>query len=166
MNTNYLDTKFGLMESMMRNTLQKIENISSKMDMFTDRLVTVEMKMLHFEKEIHIVKLQQSSSGRHPQQRLQHQYVPHHTALTPLPIYNPYFRRPKPVPPPRPNRTTKQRLTQSVSSPQLPAAAPPIINPDHSPSHSIIIIIIIVYSPISNVWSYEFSGLATNDCKQ
>ena len=56
MDMNYLDTKFGLMESMMRNTLQKIENlhVSSKMDMchmFTDRLVTVERKMLHFERE-------------------------------------------------------------------------------------------------------------------
>ena len=35
------------------------------MDMFTDRLVTVERKMLHFEKKLHIVKLQQSSSGIH-----------------------------------------------------------------------------------------------------
>ena len=50
------------------------------MDMFTDRLVTVERKMLHFERELHIVKLQQSSSGRHPHRILQHQYVPQATA--------------------------------------------------------------------------------------
>ena len=31
---------------------------------FTDRLITVEREMLHFEKELHIVKLQPSSSGR------------------------------------------------------------------------------------------------------
>ena len=89
MDMNYLDTKFGLMESIMRNTLQKIENLSSKMDMFTDRLVTVERKMLHFERELHIVKLQQSSSGKQPQHRLPPKYVPQHTALPPLPIYNP-----------------------------------------------------------------------------
>ena len=64
MDMNYLDTKFGLMDSMMRNTLQKIENISFKMDMFTDHLVTVERKMVHFERELHIVKLQQSSSDQ------------------------------------------------------------------------------------------------------
>ena len=138
MDTNYLDTKFGLMETMMRNTLQKIENISSKMDMFTDRIITVERKMLHFEMELHIVKLQQSSPGRHPQHRLPPKYVPQHTALPPLPTYNPYFRRPKPVPPLRPNRTTNQPpITQSASPPQLPAPVPPIINPDHPPSHSI-----------------------------
>ena len=108
------------------------------MDMFTDRLVTVERKMLHFERELHIVKLQQSSSGRHPQHRLQHQYVPQHTALPPFPIYNPYFRRPNKVPPPRHNRATNQPpITQSASSPQLPSPVPPIINPDHPPSHSI-----------------------------
>ena len=108
MDMNYLDTKFGLMESMMRNTLQKIENLSSKMDMFTDRLVTVERKMLQFERELHIVKLQQSSSGKQPQHRLPPMYVPQHTALPPLPIYNPYLVRPRPVPSLRPNRTKNQ----------------------------------------------------------
>ena len=138
MDMNYLDTKFGLMESIMRNTLQKIKNLSSKMDMFTDRLVTVERKMLHFERELHIVKLQQSSSGKQPQHRLPPKYVPQHTALPPLPIYNPYFVRPRPVPPLRPNRTTNQPpITQSASSHQLPAPVPPIVNPDHPPSHSI-----------------------------
>ena len=108
------------------------------MDMFTDRIITVERKMLHFERELHIVKLQQSSPGRHPQHRLPPKYVSQHTALPPLPTYNPYFRRPKPVPPLRPNRTTNQPpITQSASPPQLPAPVPPIINPDHPPSHSI-----------------------------
>ena len=139
MDMNYLDTKFGLMESIMRNTLQKIENLSSKMDMFTDRLVTVERKMLHFERELHIVKLQQSLSGKQPQHRLLPKYVPQHTALPLLPIYNPYFVRPRPVRPPlRPNRTTNQPpITQSALSSQLPAPVPPIVNPDHPPSHSI-----------------------------
>ena len=127
-----------LMESMMRNTLQKIENISSKMDMFTDRLVTVERKMFHFERELHIVKQQQSSSGKQPHHGLPPKYVPQHTALPPLPIYNPCFVQPRPVPPLRPNRTTNQPpITQSASSPQLPAPVPRIINPDHSSSHSI-----------------------------
>ena len=57
--------------------------------------------------------------------------------MSPFPIYNPYFRRPKPVPPPRLNCVTNQPLTQSASSPLLPAPVPPIMNPDHTPSYSI-----------------------------
>ena len=65
-------------------------------------------------------------------------YVPQHTALPPLPIYNPYVVRPRRVPPLRPNGTTDQLpITQSASSPQLPAPVPPIIKPDHPLSHSI-----------------------------
>ena len=120
---------------MMRNTLQK--NREHKMDMLTVRLVIVERKMLQFERELHIVKLQQSSSGKQPQHRLPPKYVPQHAALPPLPLYNPYFVRPRPVPPRRPNRTTNQPpITQSASSPYLPAPVPPIINPNHPPSHS------------------------------
>ena len=64
------------------------------------------MKMLYFEREFYIVKPQQSSSGRHPQHRPPHQFFPQHTALPPFPIYTfPYFRRSKPVPPPRLNHS-------------------------------------------------------------
>ena len=59
-------------------------------------------------------------------------------SLSILPIYNPYLVRPRPVPPPRPNRTTNQPpIAQSASSPQLPAPVPHIINPDHPPNYSI-----------------------------
>ena len=93
--------------------------------------------MLHFERELHIVNLQQSLSGKQPQHRLPPMYVPQHPALSPLPIYNPYFVRPRPVPQLRPNRTPNQPpVTQSASSPQLPAPVLPIMNPDHPPSHS------------------------------
>ena len=100
------------------------------------------MKMLDFEREFHIIKLQQSSSGRHPQHKPPHQYYPQHTPLTLFPIYNPYFRRPKPVPPPRLNCATNHPLTQSASSPQLPVPVPPFMNPDHPPSH------LISHSPV------------------
>ena len=83
------------------------------MVMITDRLITVERKMLHLERELHIVKLQQSSPGRHPLCTIQtttpvcpqHTALPalsrsilhchpcrQHTALPPLPIYNPHIR--------------------------------------------------------------------------
>ena len=57
--------------------------------------------------------------------------------MSPFPICNPYFRRPKPVPPPRLNCATNQPLTQSASSPLLPAPVPPIMNPYHPSYHPI-----------------------------
>ena len=56
------------------------------MVMITDRLITVERKMLHLERELHIVKLQQSSLGRHPLCTTQTTtpVCPQHTTLPPL----------------------------------------------------------------------------------
>ena len=50
MDNQYLNTKFGRMELLMKNALRKIDKISSKMGTFTDRLVNTEKKMLYFEK--------------------------------------------------------------------------------------------------------------------
>ena len=96
------------MESLMMDALCKMDKISSKMNKFTDRLVNIEKKMLYFEKELYVVKLhQQYSSGRHPQQ----QHVSRHVGPpTPLPIYNPYFKRQMPAPRPQPKRTTNNIL--------------------------------------------------------
>ena len=42
----------------MKDTLRKVDKITSNMDTFTDRLVNIEKKMLYFEKELYVVKLQ------------------------------------------------------------------------------------------------------------
>ena len=89
-----MNTKLGLMESLMKDALRKMDKISSKMDTFTDRLVNIEKKMLIFEKELYVVKLQQCASGCLPQG----QHVSRHVASPPLPIYNPDFKRQFPAP--------------------------------------------------------------------
>ena len=50
MDNQYLNTKLGLLESLMKDALSKMDKISSKMNTFTDRLVNIEKKMLYFEK--------------------------------------------------------------------------------------------------------------------
>ena len=134
MDNQYLNTKFGLMESLMKDALRKMDKISSKMDTFTDRLANIEKKMLYFEKELYVVKLQQqSSSGRLPQ----HQHVSRHVAPPPpLPINNLYFKRQFPAPRLPPKRTSRQRFIQSASTHQLSAPVLPSTNPDHQLSRS------------------------------